>query len=101
MTEGTLEHNDHIPHEDDYKVAKMNNVSEQGSKLIQIMFDFGLPKGTIASIMNKYCSHKNIGCILPKSVYNHHTKLQNAIQEVMGISADMSVARKTIMNLHV
>ena len=89
--------------EDDPDISLLNesDLNDQQSNMMRLMFEQGIKDQTIANIMSSVLNKDGKpGEFLASTIRNINEKTQKAMDAIAGISADYSIAQKTMANLH-
>ena len=77
-----------------------NDLNEKQMNYLRLMYEQGVPNQTIANIMSNVVNEAGKeGEFLSSTIKNITVKCQKIMDEIAGISSDMSIAEKTLRNL--
>lgn len=90
----------HELHEDATLLSKKDLKSDQ-LDFLELMYDNGVTSSTIANIMSTVVNKNGgKGEFIPSTINNITKEMKEAMDAIAGISADFSIAEKTIHRLN-
>ena len=98
---GSLQHSFHQPLPAETRLLDESNLSEDQLKWVEKMYQGGISHGSIAGVLNEVLTSEGTnGEFLASTIKNMTENMQKAIDEIAGISADMSVAERSFAVLN-
>ena len=101
MPDCDFHHCFHLPEEPDASLLNESDLSEDNLEYMRLMFNAGVGDQTVANIMTQMLNKQGRpGEFLASTIQNIHTNCQAAMDEIAAISADATVAERTLERLN-